>query len=130
MDRRSTERARLRVDAVLYRDGVPVALCRTRDLSCAGAFLETDARLAVPPPGEPCEVGLKLDWHGLLRRFRLPARVVHPRGRGIGVAFLARSRGARRAVHALVQAHRRREARIAAAPASAVPRRGAAGRAL
>lgn len=84
MEHRYTTRFPRRINTLIYRQGLPVQVGRTRDLSREGAFVETGQ---LPGPLPDC---LELEFLPALEsaeRFRLKALVVHRDPAGVGIEF-------------------------------------------
>lgn len=87
MEHRYATRVPMRINVLIYRQGLPVQAGRTRDISMEGAFIETrqiecgrydclDVEF-LPMGQEGCD------------RFRVKAMVIHRGPEGIGLEFAA-----------------------------------------
>jgi hypothetical protein len=84
MEHRYATRVPRRINMLIYRQGLPVQVGRTRDISSEGAFVET-GQLQGPLPD--CLELEFLPGMESVERFRLKALVVHRDLRGIGIEF-------------------------------------------
>ncbi|MCW9057320.1 MAG: PilZ domain-containing protein [Gammaproteobacteria bacterium] len=84
MEHRYATRVPRRINTLIYRQGLPVQVGRTRDISREGAFLET-GQLQGPLPD--CLELEFLPGMESVERFRLKAIVVHRHTAGIGIEF-------------------------------------------
>jgi hypothetical protein len=84
MEHRYATRVPLRINVLIYQQGLPVQVGRTRDLSSEGAFLETAQFQGRLPDCLELEFLPALEG---LERFRLKALVVHRNHAGIGIEF-------------------------------------------
>lgn len=83
MEHRWSERKTVNVDVYVYHRGIPVAVCKTRDVSMGGM------QIRVGPLGfyknTPLELEFTATGPGETRRYRLPANVVHCSRNRMGV---------------------------------------------
>lgn len=84
MEHRHTTRVPRHINALIYQQGLPVLVGRTRNISSEGAFLET-VQLQGPLPD--CLELEFLPGMESVERFRLKALVVHRLPTGIGIEF-------------------------------------------
>jgi hypothetical protein len=86
MEHRYATRLPLRINVLIYRQGLPVQVGRTRDISAEGAFVEAGP-FHGPLPG--CLDLEFLPGQEGCERFRLKALVVHRNQNGFGIEFAA-----------------------------------------
>lgn len=83
MEHRWSERKTVNVDVYVYHRGIPVAVCKTRDVSMGGM------QIRVGPLGfyknTPLELEFTATGPGETRRYRLPGNVVHCSRNRMGV---------------------------------------------
>lgn len=83
MEHRWSERKTINVDVYVYHRGIPVAVCKTRDVSMGGMQIQ------VGPLGfyknTPLELEFSASRLGDSRRYRLPGNVVHCSRNRMGV---------------------------------------------
>lgn len=84
MEHRYATRFPRRINTLIYRQGLPVQVGRTRDISNEGAFVETGQIQGSLPDCLELEF---LPGVQSLERFRLKALVVHRTPAGIGIEF-------------------------------------------
>jgi hypothetical protein len=86
MEHRYATRVPLRINVLIYRQGLPVQVGRTRDISAEGAFVETGSFHGQLPDCLDLEF---LPGQEGYERFRLKALVVHRNQSGFGLEFAA-----------------------------------------
>ena len=91
MEHRWHARRPLRIESVLYRRECPVAICRSRDVSEHGMFLELDAEAIGLEAGTGVKVEMTLEDPARPRRHRVSGIVVHAGRDGVGVLFAGRN---------------------------------------
>ena len=84
MEHRYATRIQMRINVLIYRQGLPVQVGRTRDISNDGAFVETGQLHGQLPDCLELEF---LPGQEGVDRFRLKALVVHRRHAGVGIEF-------------------------------------------
>jgi len=87
MERRNGDREPVRVDVVLYRNGLPLFSGTTRNIGAGGLFLEMPRKLL--KPGDRVHLDVSYGERGKVHHDRLSATVIHDRADGIGCIFHA-----------------------------------------
>ena len=87
IDRRWSSRKPLRLDVLVYRDRVPVAVGTTRNIGLEGMFLETGRQRFSNQTLLEVAFPVKVDREE--QRFRVPAVVVNASTAGMGLTFTA-----------------------------------------
>lgn len=85
MEHRWRTRRPIRIDAVVYRRGQPVARCRSRDVSEQGLFLELDGDDLGLAPGSGVKLELSMPGRAGPTRTHLSGIIVHRGHDGVGV---------------------------------------------
>lgn len=85
MEKRCSRRIPVALKLLLYRDGLPVAIGRTRNASKFGLFVKTDYVVTVP--SQLMEVELLSKRWGRTDRSRFRALVTHSEQDGLGLQF-------------------------------------------
>jgi len=89
MEHRWTERREARLDVAFYRQGRPATICKSRNVSLEGMYLEVDARALDLRIGTPVELVLRLPHAAPGRRHSAKALVRHCDDVGVGLMLTA-----------------------------------------
>ncbi|MEE8157374.1 MAG: PilZ domain-containing protein [Gammaproteobacteria bacterium] len=89
MERRHHTRRRSRISVYLFRKGHHIRLCKAKNLSAAGVFVETH-NMGLPP-GSVVELAFVVRLGSITRIHRRTAKVCHVSRGGTGLALLQAS---------------------------------------
>ncbi len=85
MEHRWTTRVPVALDVMLYQRGIPVAVCRSQEISAQGISLREGARRF--QRNTFLEIEFALREKGELCRYRIPAVVMHSSEQSTGLMF-------------------------------------------
>lgn len=88
MEHRCNKRLVKAIKVMLYHNGIPVAICKTRDIGVEGVFVETGSM--VYRNNTLLKIEFEVISNNSRQLYRLSAIVVHSSGKGLGLFILDR----------------------------------------
>jgi len=102
MEHRWSLRKRLTTGVLIYRHGIPVTPCESRDVGLEGMFVKSGPLNYFRNTRLDVEFSLNCPDTGQAVRYRLPAVVVHTANDGLGVTFIGSNPHMFRALGAII----------------------------